>query len=379
MPKNYNFDSAWKRFLNEQMPPGMDPAAMMGGAPPGPPPGPPPAPFYEDLDEQGKLEVDMALGIDISEDELKKLPAENRFEIVKARNDYLKNKTNKEFRDEQDKAEKEAEEQEAMAAQAPPPPGPEAMGPPPPGMDPAAMGPPPGGMPPEAMGPPPGAGGPPPGMMPPPGAGAPPPPGMMPPPPPGAPPGPPNESYIPYGMQKLSEELYHINKELDEGCMDEKIEDELSEMSATANSPGYSTPHAFSGGNDEKRKRIASINSGMTTVGSLKENKRFAKNFQSKLKSEDSQYSSTMKEIYGLNYPSFKKNESLNSRQKVNGAIKEINSRLFKIERVINRAKKLKSETGITSENYWKATTGRMSKIAERLLHVARSLREFKN
>ena len=85
-----------------------------------------------------------------------------------------------------------------------------------------------------------------------------------------------------------------------------------------------------------------------------------------------------MREIYGLNYPSFKKNESLNSRQKVNGAIKEISSRLFQIERVINRASKLKNETGITSENYWKATTGRMGKIAERLLRVARTLKEFK-
>ena len=177
-----------------------------------------------------------------------------------------------------------------------------------------------------------------------------------------------------------------------EDCEDE---DELQEMSPTANAPGYQTPHAFMGDDNKKRKKIASINKGMTIVNSIKENnkrdltgdgtidsKDYMKAKDNAIKKaikKESNYAQTMKEIYGLNYPSFKKNENLNSRQKVNGAIKEINSRLFKMERVINRATKLKNESGITSENYWKSTQGRVQQIAERLLSVARTLKEFKN
>jgi hypothetical protein len=391
MSKKYNFDHAWQRFMFEQgPPPGMGgPPPGMGGPPP-PPPGPPPAPFYEDLDDQAKLEVDMALGLEISEEEYKDLPAETRYNIVKSRNDYLKNKANKDFREEQEKAEQEAEAQQAMMAQQ------AAMAPPTP-----PPGPPPAGGP---GGPPPGPGGPPPG-----GPEGPPPEG----PPPGedqAKAGPPKrEGYRPVGMQKLSEELYWINRELNEDCAEE--DEDLQEMSPTANAAGYQTPNAFAGGNNSKRKKIAGINSGMTTVGSMNEQgilkpgqdpkkaakintawikqqnalkkaiKKDPKAFKKKTttKVKESNYAQTMREIYGLNYPSFKKNENLNSRQKVNGAIKEINSRLFKMERIINRATKLKNESGITKENYWKPTTGRVQKIAERLLSVARTLREFKS
>ena len=135
--------------------------------------------------------------------------------------------------------------------------------------------------------------------------------------------------------------------------IDEILEEEdLDEASTTSNVAGYQTPKAFSG----KRKI-------------------------DKDKEEENAINSTgykiVKEMYNQNYKSFKKDETKNSKQKVNGAIKEINKRLFQIERIINRTNKLKKEAGVASGNYWKSTGPRINKIAERLLTVSRKLREI--
>ena len=84
-----------------------------------------------------------------------------------------------------------------------------------------------------------------------------------------------------------------------------------------------------------------------------------------------------VKEIYNQNYPAFKNDSTKNSRQKVNGAIQEINKKLFEIERIIGRAVKLKKEDGVSSDRYWKSTRPRMTKIAERLIKVSHKLREI--
>ncbi len=147
----------------------------------------------------------------------------------------------------------------------------------------------------------------------------------------------------------VSEELKKIIDEIigeDCGCMDEDLE----EVSTTANVAGYQTPYAFtSKKSKDKKDKIATTSTGYTVV----------------------------KEMYDQNYPSFKQDEGKNSKQKVNGAIKEINKRLFQIERIINRASKLKSEDGITNDKYWKSTGPRINKIAERLFKVSKKLREI--
>jgi hypothetical protein len=125
-------------------------------------------------------------------------------------------------------------------------------------------------------------------------------------------------------------------------------EEELEEASVTSNVAGYETPNAF--GSDKKKEKENATNSTGYTI---------------------------VKELYNQNYPSFKKDETKNSRQKVNGAIKEINRKLFEIERIIGRAAKLKTEDGISSDNYWKSTKPRMTKIAERLMKVSHKLREI--
>ena len=124
--------------------------------------------------------------------------------------------------------------------------------------------------------------------------------------------------------------------------------EEMDEASTTGNVAGYSTPYAF-GKDKDKEKENATNSTGYEIV----------------------------KELYNQNYPSFKKDETKNSKQKVNGAIREINRKLFEIERIIGRAAKLKKEAGVSSDNYWKSTKPRMTKIAERLLKVSHKLREI--
>ena len=129
-------------------------------------------------------------------------------------------------------------------------------------------------------------------------------------------------------------------------------EEEIEEASTTANVPGYQTPYAFTGDDEEskkKKEKNATASTGYKMV----------------------------KEIYNQNYRTFKKDESKNSRQKVNGAIKEINKRLFEIERIIGRAAKLKREAGVSTDNYWKPTRPRLKKIPERLIKVSNKLTEI--
>ncbi len=147
-------------------------------------------------------------------------------------------------------------------------------------------------------------------------------------------------------QMSLSNRLKEIIDEIicEDGCMDEEIE----EISTSSGAGHYETPYAF--GKDKKKE---------------KEN------------SENSTGYKIVKELYNQNYKSFKKDETKNPKQKVNGAIKEINRKLFEIERIIGRAAKLKKEAGVSADNYWKSTKPRMTKIAERLLKVSNKLREI--
>ena len=73
----------------------------------------------------------------------------------------------------------------------------------------------------------------------------------------------------------------------------------------------------------------------------------------------------------------YKRNTDLTSKQKVNKAIKEVASRLYKMERVINQNIKLKTEEGIDNKQYWKSTRTNLYKISERMMRIGEKLRKF--
>ena len=81
--------------------------------------------------------------------------------------------------------------------------------------------------------------------------------------------------------------------------------------------------------------------------------------------------------INEISYKEYKKDENLKQHQKINHSIKEINSMMFKLERIVNQNTKLKTEAGVHNGQYWESTQRRFSKISERMLKVARNLKEL--
>ena len=78
-----------------------------------------------------------------------------------------------------------------------------------------------------------------------------------------------------------------------------------------------------------------------------------------------------------VSYNEYKKDESSSQKEKVNKAIQEVNSKLFKIERIINQNIKLKTEAGIDENKYWKSTRENLSKISEKMQRLSGKLRRF--
>jgi len=65
------------------------------------------------------------------------------------------------------------------------------------------------------------------------------------------------------------------------------------------------------------------------------------------------------------------------SKQKINKSIQEVNRRLYEIERMVNHVSKLKTESGLQQDAFWKQTMVRFGKISERLLRVGTKMREL--
>ena len=143
-----------------------------------------------------------------------------------------------------------------------------------------------------------------------------------------------------------------LNKYLDK--LLEELED-LEEISSTGGGEAYDSKYAFSELEDEDVEQAG--------YKKMKESKfkQFAK-------------ASFLNEV---SYKDYKRNTDLTSKQKVNKAIKEVASRLYKMERVINQNIKLKTEEGIDNKQYWKSTRKNLYKISERMMRIGEKLRKF--
>ena len=76
-------------------------------------------------------------------------------------------------------------------------------------------------------------------------------------------------------------------------------------------------------------------------------------------------------------YTDYKRDESMSSKRKVNKAVFEINSKLHKIEQIINQNIKLKTEDGVDSNAYWKSTRSNLNKISEKMMRISEKIRKF--
>ena len=153
--------------------------------------------------------------------------------------------------------------------------------------------------------------------------------------------------------------------------IEDKFE-EIEEANVTGNLDGgegpVKTPHAFSKSKDED-----DLDDDHIEVLGYKKSKEKKMN-TAKLESLERKLENKINEI---SYKDFKRDENLKQHQKINHSIKEINSMMFKLERIVNQNAKLKTEAGVHNGQYWKSTQKRFGKISERMLKVARSLKEL--
>ena len=147
--------------------------------------------------------------------------------------------------------------------------------------------------------------------------------------------------------------------------------EDLEEMNVTGNLDGgegpAKTPNAFSSTQEEDENDNAEV-FGYKKVGDAKQN------FESK-----SNYKKFMSELHlnEASYKDYKRDDSANSKQKVNNAIKEINRKLFEVEKLMRQNVRLKTEDGVNNKMYWKGTKQRMGKISERILRIANQFRDL--
>jgi len=137
-------------------------------------------------------------------------------------------------------------------------------------------------------------------------------------------------------------------------------EEEIEENNVTGGGEVYNTKNAFSK-NGEVDTNGNADNSGYK-----------------KLKKE-SMFKSLSKQMFlgEANYKEYKTDESLSQRQKVNKSIREVNGKLFRIERIIDQNIKLKNESDIDESKYWESTKRNLVKIEQKMMRLAEKLRSF--
>ena len=148
-------------------------------------------------------------------------------------------------------------------------------------------------------------------------------------------------------------------------------DEELEEANATGNLDGGEgppkTPYAF---HDDDKKGKAKQKKNATTATDFE----LVKDSIYKKMMKMTMSSGLMNET---SYRDFKKDPTSTPQQKVNRGIMEVNKMLGQMERIVNNNLRLKTEMGVQSDHFWKATGKRFSKINERMIRIANRLKEL--
>ena len=133
--------------------------------------------------------------------------------------------------------------------------------------------------------------------------------------------------------------------------IDEQTE-EIEEINSTSAVGGYDTPQAFS--KNEKPKHNGAV------LGYVPVEKSYV-------------HTRPIKEV---RYKDYKRSEG-SSKKKIQGAIAEMNSNLYKLERIVKQNIRLKQESGVSSDTYNAASRTKLTKIAERLIKLSEHIRRM--
>jgi hypothetical protein len=146
----------------------------------------------------------------------------------------------------------------------------------------------------------------------------------------------------------MASNLKELVKNLIEEIEQEELE--LEEATTTSNVDGYNTPNAFkkSDGTDEDDTTEDSF---IDKINQSTGYKRVDENRWLELKREES-----------------------TPTQKIGKGISNIKSQLSEIETFLNWYSKIKKESGLNSNQYWKRTQRNLFKIRERLNNIATTI-----
>jgi hypothetical protein len=190
---------------------------------------------------------------------------------------------------------------------------------------------------------------------------------------------------------RLKEIIRTIVKEI-------QSEKELEEMTGTGAVAGYNTPAAFSkpGQTAKKNKRLANVTGG-DVVDDLEEGKDWLKNdvpanskkpLEIKPTATDCSDSGEIADKSGMVLAKADDEASLNenrwvalkkedgsAKAKIGKGITSIKQQLGEVEKFVNWYSKLKTENGVTKDDYYKRTHKSLHKIKERLMNLSEKIR----
>ena len=148
--------------------------------------------------------------------------------------------------------------------------------------------------------------------------------------------------------KRLKEYIRNLVQEMDE---------ELDEITTTANIDGFDTPYAFlnkkSKKDKEKRKKTATM-MGYTIVGEGKRPKRPINRWLE-----------------------LKNDETRTPNQKLALGLKELKYQLAEVEMFFRWYNKIRSMNELNKDKYWKRTNTHIYKIKERLINIVNSIKEL--
>jgi hypothetical protein len=158
---------------------------------------------------------------------------------------------------------------------------------------------------------------------------------------------------------------------------DDETVDELN-STATTGDMAYNTPGAFRKTDGTEDEEESGFNDGHKDpeVFGYKKATVSKRNFESK-DIIDSIRDIIREELNEVTYRQYKYDKSASPKEKVNKSIHTINSQLIKIERIIQQNIKLKQESGVDNQQYWKSTRTKFQKTNERLMRISGKLREL--
>ena len=138
------------------------------------------------------------------------------------------------------------------------------------------------------------------------------------------------------------------------------VDEDLDEGNVTGNLDGGEgppkTPYAFGKEEDERDN---------------------AEQFGYKKVKQESMFMKMSKQLHEVSYRDYKKDPTSTPQQKVNRGIMEVNKMLGQMEKIVHNNLRLKTEMGVQSNHFWKATGKRFSKINERMIRIANRLKEL--